>query len=163
MPRVTAILFALSIAAPAGAQVQFRAETTVVHLDVVVRDAQGRPIVDLEAADFEVLEDGVVQPLVWFDRSRAASAAQDQAAKATSPRALAADPAQGPPQSIVAIVFHQLTTGPRAAATRAAHALVDRLAPGDHAGIYVFDKALTEVPPSRAIGGRCIVPSAPPR
>ncbi len=42
-------------------------------------------------------------------------------------------------------MFHQLTTGPRAAATRAAHALVDRLAPGDHAGIYVFDKALTEV------------------
>ena len=146
MARLTAILFALAIAAPAVAQVQFRAETTVVHLDVVVRDARGRPIVDLEAADFEVLENGVVQPLVWFDRSNAASAAKGTAAKADSAAfASAADLSQGPPQSIFAIVFHQLTTQPRADATRAAHALVDRLAPGDYAGIYVFDKELTEL------------------
>lgn len=139
-----AILIALLTAAPAGAQVRFRAETTVVHLDVVVRDARGRPIVDLDAADFEVLEDGVVQPLVWFDRSHAASATKSGATKAAPP-AFAADLSQGPPQSIFAIVFHQLTSQPRAAATRAAHALVDRLAPGDHAGIYVFDKELTEL------------------
>ena len=56
-----------------------------------------------------------------------------------------ADGSQGPPQSIFAIVFHQLTTEPRARATRAAHALVDRLAPGDYCGIYVFDKELTEL------------------
>jgi hypothetical protein len=71
--RCAATRFALAIAPPAGAQVQFRAETTVVHLDVVVRDATGKPIADLEAADFEVLENGVVQPLVWFDRSSVAS------------------------------------------------------------------------------------------
>lgn len=140
------ILFALVIAAPAGAQVRFRAETTIVHLDVVVRDARGRPIVDLDAADFEVLEDGVVQPLVWFDRSHASSAARGRDTKAAAPTsAFAADLSQGPPQSIFAIVFHQLTSQPRAAATRAAHALVDRLAPGDHAGIYVFDRELTEL------------------
>ena len=149
MARFAAILFALAIAAPAGAQVQFRAETTVVYLDVVVRDATGRPVTDLQAADFEVLEDGVGQPLVWFDRSNAANAAsRPSAASATpAPPAFAsnADLSQGPPQSIFAIVFHQLTTEPRARATRAAHALVDRLAAGDYCGIYVFDKELTEL------------------
>ena len=148
MARSAAILFALAIAAPAGAQVQFRAETTVVYLDVVVRDARGRPVTDLQAADFEVLEDGVVQPLVWFDRSNAASAAGLPAASAKPPSAAFAsnsDLSQGPPQSIFAIVFHQLTTEPRAKATQAAHALVDRLAPGDYAGIYVFDKELREL------------------
>ena len=34
---------------------------------------------------------------------------------------------------------------PRARATQAAHALVDRLAPGDYCGIYIFDKELTEL------------------
>jgi VWFA-related protein len=143
-----AILFVLAIASPAAAQVQFRAETTVVYLDVVVRDAAGRPLTDLEAADFEVLEDGVVQPLVWFDRSNAANAAKrpsSASAKASSAFASNADLSQGPPQSIFAIVFHQLTTEPRARATQAAHALVDRLAPGDFCGIYVFDKELREL------------------
>jgi VWFA-related protein len=147
--RFAAFFFALAMAAPAAAQVRFRAETTVVHLDVVVRDATGRPVTDLEAADFEVLEDGIVQPLVWFDRSNAANAAQRlsaASAKPASPVAQSdAELSQGPPQSTFAIVFHQLTTEPRARATRAAHALVDRLAPGDYAGIYIFDKELTEL------------------
>jgi VWFA-related protein len=34
---------------------------------------------------------------------------------------------------------------PRFRATQAAHALVDRLAPGDYCGVYLFDKALTEL------------------
>jgi VWFA-related protein len=144
-----AVLFVVALAAPASAQVRFRAETTVVYLDVVVRDASGRPVTDLEAADFEVLEDGVVQPLVWFDRSNAASAAIGPAAAAVTPASPAfasnAELSQGPPQSTFAIVFHQLTTEPRARATQAAHALVDRLAPGDYCAIYVFDKELTEL------------------
>ena len=144
-----AFVVVLAVAAPASAQVRFRAETTVVYLDVVVRDAAGRPVTDLEAGDFEVLEDGVVQPLVWFDRSNAASAAIGPSAASAKPASPAfasnADLSQGPPQSIFAIVFHQLTTEPRARATQAAHALVDRLAPGDHCGIYVFDKELTEL------------------
>ncbi len=143
-----AFLLILAAAAPAAAQAQFRAETTVVYLDVVVRDAAGRPVTDLEAADFEVLEDGAVQPLVWFDRSNAAAAARPSTAAANpaSPAfASNAELSPGPPQSIFAIVFHQLTSVPRYRATQAAHALVDRLAPGDYCGIYVFDKELTEL------------------
>jgi VWFA-related protein len=142
---VAAFLLVLAIAAPAEAQ--FRAETTVVYLDVVVRGPTGRPVTDLEAAEFEVLENGVVQPLVWFDRSNAANAASPPRAASAKPGSAAfasnAELSPGPPQSIFAIVFHQLTTEPRARATQAAHALVDRLAPGDYCGIYVFDKELT--------------------
>ena len=144
-----AILALLAGAAAADAQVRFRAETTVVYLDVVVRDGAGRPVTDLEAADFEVLEDDVVQPLVWFDRSNAGSAAAATSGNAVRPPSPAfastAEVSPGPPQSIFAIVFHQLTTVPRFRATQAAHALVDRLAPGDYCGVYLFDKALTEL------------------
>ena len=147
----SAFLLVVATAAPASAQAQFRAETTVVYLDVVVRDAAGRPVTDLGMADFEVLEDGVVQPLVWFDRSNAASAASGRSAELAHPAAPAfasnAELSQGPPQSTFAIVFHQLTTQPRARATQAAHALVDRLAPGDYCSIYIFDKELTELAP----------------
>jgi len=144
-----AILALFAGASAADAQVRFRAETTVVYLDVVVRDAAGRPVTDLEVGDFEVLEDGVVQPLVWFDRSNAGTAAPvrsaDAARRASPAFASNADMSQGPPQSIFAIVFHQLTTVPRYRATQAAHALVDRLAPGDYCGIYMFDRDLTEL------------------
>ena len=42
---------------------KFGAATTAVVIDVVVRDAKGRPVTDLTRADFELLEDGVLQEL----------------------------------------------------------------------------------------------------
>ena len=42
---------------------KFGAATTAVVIDVVVRDAKGRPVTDLTRADFELLEDGVAQTL----------------------------------------------------------------------------------------------------
>ncbi len=41
-------------------------ETELLELDVTVTDKDGRPLTDLEAADFEVLEDGRVQPITHF-------------------------------------------------------------------------------------------------
>src|SRR5689334_16647517 len=138
MARNAALAVSVAVAVAAWsatsiAQVQFRAETTVVHLDVVVRDASRRPLADPEASDFEVLEDGVPQPLVWFDRSAAGTAAGAAAGAQPAPPAFprAADAPEGPPQSVFAIVFHQLPAQSRHYATRAAHALVERLAPGD--------------------------------
>jgi VWFA-related protein len=40
---------------------------SAVVLDIVVRDREGRPVRDLDAADFSVLEDGVEQPIERFD------------------------------------------------------------------------------------------------
>ena len=38
-----------------------RVRSNEVRLDVVVKDKKGRPIKDLKASDFEILEDGVPQ------------------------------------------------------------------------------------------------------
>ena len=45
----------------------FGVESAVVLLDVVVRDKKGRLVRDLEASDFEVLEDGKKQEVVAFE------------------------------------------------------------------------------------------------
>ena len=42
------------------------ADSTAVLVDVVVRDGKGRPITDLVAGDFEVLEDGTPQVVAQF-------------------------------------------------------------------------------------------------
>ena len=43
-----------------------RVRSNEVRLDVVVKDKKGRPIKDLKATDFEVLEDGVPQKVESF-------------------------------------------------------------------------------------------------
>jgi VWFA-related protein len=72
-PRVTVLLLAaavMAVAAVTGAQPPeqepeqppvFRAAVDLVRVDVSVSDNQGRAIEGLEAADFEVFEDGVPQ------------------------------------------------------------------------------------------------------
>src|ERR1044072_224008 len=44
-----------------------RFRTNEVKLDIVVKDKKGRPIKDLTAADFEILEDGVGQKIQSFN------------------------------------------------------------------------------------------------
>ena len=55
---------------------KFGATTTAVVIDVVVRDAKGRPVTDLTRADFELLEDGVPQKLGDVTRVGAPAVAQ---------------------------------------------------------------------------------------
>src|SRR4051812_14470954 len=43
-----------------------RVRSNEVRLDVVVKDKKGRPVKDLKATDFEVLEDGVTQKVESF-------------------------------------------------------------------------------------------------
>ena len=44
----------------------FRTHVTLVPLDARVLDGDGRPVTDLTAADFTILEDGVPQPIAHF-------------------------------------------------------------------------------------------------
>jgi VWFA-related protein len=68
---VTAAVEALSarhatwIQAPRPPQ-PYSATTSAILVDVVVRDRRGRPVLDLEAGDFEIFEDAVRQPLGSF-------------------------------------------------------------------------------------------------
>jgi VWFA-related protein len=127
------------------AQAQFRTETTIVRVDVVVRDATGQPVEDLDGEAFEVLENGIAQPLVWFEKSIGATVTNRVADDPDAAGPVAWDDAGtvGRPQSVVALVFHQLQPRGRLAATRAANVMVDRLPPGDFAAVYVIDQAMT--------------------
>src|SRR6185295_1072640 len=57
-----------------------RVRTNEVKLDLVVKDKKGRPIKDLNAADFEVMEDGVGQKIQSFRFVN-----RDAAAEVTAP------------------------------------------------------------------------------
>ena len=48
----------------------FRARVDLVQVTVSVRESDGRLVGDLTEADFEVFEDGVVQPVTQFERGR---------------------------------------------------------------------------------------------
>jgi VWFA-related protein len=145
-PALFAVPAVAALSAGLLAQAQFRTETTIVQVDVVVRDGTGQPVEDLDGDDFEVLENGVAQPLVWFERSvGAASTSADRPAGEADAGPAAWDQARnvGTPQSLVALVFHQLHQRFRADACRAATAMVDRLPPGDFAAVYVIDQTMT--------------------
>ena len=51
-----------------GAAIGTDAATAAILVDVVVRDHRGRPVLDLDQADFEVFEDGVLQKVDTFTR-----------------------------------------------------------------------------------------------
>ena len=141
-PSLLVLPVAAAASVAALAQVPFRTETTIVQVDVVVRDASGRPVEDLDQAAFEVLESGVPQTVLWFERSGAAAAAPGAGPKAAGPLAWADPATVGTPQSLVALVFHQLAPRFRTDACRAAAAMVDRLPPGDYAAVYLVDQVL---------------------
>jgi len=52
---------------PAGTS-RVRVRVEVVDVPVTVLDKRGRPVIDLNKEDFEVFEDGVVQPIRYFSR-----------------------------------------------------------------------------------------------
>jgi len=58
----------LSQSPPAGGLAVFKSGVDVVNLAVTVTDAKGRFITNLAEVDFEVLEEGVHQPLTLFTR-----------------------------------------------------------------------------------------------
>jgi VWFA-related protein len=77
----TALLWpalAIGVAMPAAAQdLVFRSSLDVVTIPASVRDQRGRPIADLQASDFDVLEDGTLRPIlsVGFNRDSPVSVA----------------------------------------------------------------------------------------
>jgi len=59
-------LFAVLLAALAVSQPTFRSGVELVTIDVVATDRSGKPVHDLKATDFELYEDGKVQPIKTF-------------------------------------------------------------------------------------------------
>ena len=127
---------------------KFGAATTAVVIDVVVRDAKGRPVTDLTRADFELLEDGVPQDLgdvtrvgIPLTAPRAAAAGTAPAASPThsaSPRSVAAP-------TFLALVFDWLTPDARALAYKGALASLQTIQANDFVGVFVSDLSLVPI------------------
>src|SRR5438045_5685770 len=88
--RTLALAVAVSLLAPASRaadtrQTTIRTSVQEVVLDVVVRDAKGKPVKNLKAAEIEVLEDGVKQDVRSFRFVGGREAAAHRAAK-TAPQ-----------------------------------------------------------------------------
>jgi len=104
--------------APAPATT-IRVNTRLVQFDVVVTDHQGRPVKDLSASDFMVLQDGQLQKVTAFEfHTPAAVAAGQNGLPATQPASSAPNnnlytniPAKVPHSSWTVVLFDILNTG----------------------------------------------------
>ena len=147
MKRLAVVFLTAALVAPAPAQDQSKTTrqdekvavgTVEVLLDVVVKDKRGRAVTDLAAADFEVFEDGMKQPVESFrlitrnsagEPGKANSAAPERASAPTSATpAPSAKPASTSNSdvgvSVVALVFDRLSQDARKRAHDAAMSYV---------------------------------------
>lgn len=129
---------------PAQPDQPFRAEAAAVTVDVVVRDRQGRPVLDLTDADFELYENGVRQQISSFDKI--ATDALEAGAAAAKPGTAAVQQPGHPPIRITALVMDRLSIEARALASQAALAYVEQVRPpSELAAVFAVDLSLTTV------------------
>jgi len=143
VPLLAALSSALLLATTA-VRTQFRTQTTLVLVDVVVRDASGATIDELAQSDFSVFEDGVPRTIVSFDRSVGAGA--DGAVTSNQPYRWK-DATRAQPQSMTAVIFHHLDPQSRLAAVAAARQMIASLGGADFVGIYALEESLIELAP----------------
>ena len=145
--RQVPLLIALSsglLLATTVVRTQFRTQTTLVLVDVVVRDASGATVDDLDRSEFTVLEDGVPRTIVAFERG----VSGDRPADAPSRQPYRwKDSARAQPQSMTAVIFHHLDPQARVAAVGAARQMIASLGASDFIGIYTLEESLIELAP----------------
>jgi len=130
---------------------RFGTATTAVVIDVVVRDARGRPVTDLTRADFELLEDGVPQELGDVTRVGVADTTATRGARtAAAGQSIPTAKSHPSPKSVaaptfVALVFDRLTPEARALAHKGALAYLDTSQKDDFAGVFVSDMSLVPI------------------
>lgn len=142
IPAVAALILSASVAAqtPAGRQgppaATFKTATSLVEVDLIVKDRDGRFVSGLTADDFEVLEDGKPQPIQHFYLvTESPIRAGDLPATAVLPRA----PDQ-PGRRVFLLIFdgEHLSAALVPALKHAAAAFInEHVRRGDLAGVYV--------------------------
>jgi VWFA-related protein len=137
--------------ADSAGSAQFATITQAVVLDVVVRDRRQQPVTGLSRADFEVREDGVLQPIAAFQAI--ASGARSSADPTPSGHG-DADSSGGVPAApvVLAVVFENLGPEGRARAQQAALTLVQGMsARQEMVGVYVVRRGLETVLPFSSV------------
>src|SRR6266511_4048611 len=131
-----------------------RVRTNEVRLDIVVKDKKGRPVKDLTAADFEVLEDGVTQKVASFrfvnreaPREVAGTPGPKDSTNPSTPVPTAALSNRTTP-GVIALVFDRLSPEARSMAKKAGIAYAQEgMAGGDFTGVFRIDLSLNTVQP----------------
>lgn len=136
--------------------------TTEVLMDAVVKDKKGAVVKDLQASDFEVLEDGVKQEIRSFrlvtrdrraeERERVAAAGSGGGISTTPAQPTItrrpAPPASARPLGAVALVFDRLSPEARVRARDAALSYVGaETRPDDFVGVFGIDLSLHALQP----------------
>ena len=131
-----------------------RVRTNEVRLDIVVKDKKGHTVKDLNAADFEVLEDGVSQKLESFRFVNRESSAESGNKAGTDrkennqPIATPLAPPSRTTPGVTALVFDRLSPEARSLAKKAGIAYAQEgMAGGDFTGVFRIDLSLNTVQP----------------
>ncbi len=127
-----------------------RFRSNEVRLDVVVKDKKGRPIRDLKAVDFEILEDGVMQKVESFrfvtrEASPVKTDTKDDKTAAAPATTTTTPPARSTP-TVTALVFDRLSPEARNLARKAGLAYAQEgLSSGGFTGVFGIDQNLRTV------------------
>src|SRR4051794_23120477 len=126
-----------------------RVRSNEVRLDVVVKDKKGRPIKDLNATDFEVLEDGVPQKVESFrfvSREAPANVAEKKGDKSAEVVTTAPVATKRSAPTVTALVFDRLSPDARSLARKAGLAYAQEgMASGGFTGVFGIDQSLRTV------------------
>jgi VWFA-related protein len=176
MRAVWAAAAAIGLAGTAGARLagqapsrrpspSFTASSIAILVDVVVRDGRGRPITDLDAADFQIAEDGVRQIVGSFSRvSRGAGIGIGVAWRSPRPVAVTGSPvepettpaAAAPEAATTALVYDRLSPETLRLAQKATLDYVPRGGEsGVQIGVFATDAGVRAV--QRYTGDRILI------
>lgn len=130
-----------------------RVRSNEVRLDVVVKDKKGRPIKDLKAADFEILEDGVPQKVESFRFVNREAAANKTETKrdgidSAQPVTPTTTPSPRTTPTVTALVFDRLSPEARNLAKKAGLAYAQEgMSAGGFTGVFAIDQAMRTIQP----------------
>ena len=154
MKTFLSLLLIAAIGLQAASQEQdevVRVRSNEVRLDVVVKDKKGRPIRDLKASDFEILEDGVPQKVESFrfvsrETTPAGSESKDAKSSTDVPSPTTPAPTRRTTPAVTALVFDRLSPEARALARKAGLAYAQEgMASGGFTGVFGIDQALRTI------------------
>jgi VWFA-related protein len=147
---LVALIVGTILAVAVGAQERrFKTETSVVEVDVVVRDSNRQPVRGLTTADFTVFEDDVRQSVTSFTEiDLGLPKNQDDPAGKSAPESTArlkpvpkVQSGQGAPP-VAALVFEELGPEARKMAAEGARAFAfEVIRAGGVVGVYALDRA----------------------
>lgn len=116
----------------------FKAGVELVRMDVRVTDAQGRPVRDLRQSEIEVVENGDVRPVVFFQHIEEPTDSYEAVARRTVAGEVSTN--QGAARGhLYVLVFDQqhITPGNEPRARQAAARFLEtRIRPGDRVALY---------------------------